>query len=93
MPWWGFNSRAAWKLLVRMWILNNKTMTVWMTGIVARGIAWFFAVKLGMNSVEATTNAEMIANAIGAVVLVGFSIYSSLKGRKKLADAPRTYVR
>jgi len=72
-----------------MFWMDNKTMTIWLTGIVARGIAWFMAVKMGMNSVEAESNASMLANAVGAVILVGISIYSSLKGRKTLADLPR----
>jgi len=69
--------------------MDNKTLITWLTGIVARGVAWFFAVKLGMETVQAESNASMIANAVGALVLAGISIYSSLKGRKTLVDLPR----
>ena len=66
---------------------DKQQLTKWLAGILARGIAWFFAVKLGLAATEAATNAQTAAEAIASIALVAISIWSSLRGRKKLLAA------
>lgn len=68
--------------------MDRKQLIVWIGGIVARGIAWFLAVKLGMDAAESDSLGQTIAEALGALTLAGLSIYSSVKGRKKLLTTP-----
>ena len=65
--------------------MNKKQVVKWLVGIAARGLTWVFAAKLGMEAFEAESNAAAIAELLGAAVLVGISMYTSVKGRKKLA--------
>ena len=67
--------------------MNKTQLLKWLVPIVARGLAWIFAVKLGMAAAEADTAAVASAEALGALVLVGVSVYTSVKGRKKLLAA------
>ncbi len=84
MPWWGFNAFAAWKLLVRMWLVDKKQVIAWLVPIVARGIAWILSAKLGMTAAESTDAATQAGAAIGSLALIALSVYSSVKGRKAL---------
>lgn len=84
---WGFDSLAAWKIFIRMWIMDKKMVIKWLVPVVARGIAWFLAVKLGMEAVESEAVSTQIGDALGALALAGVSIYTSVSGRKKLLEA------
>ena len=66
--------------------MDRKELIKWLVGIVARGIAWFLAVKLGMDAAESSEAGTAIAQALGSLALVGISIYTSVKGRKALAE-------
>ena len=68
--------------------MDKAQLAKWIVAIAARGIAWFFAVKLGMSAAQANLDAAAIAEAVGALVLAGISVYSSVKGRKALAKQP-----
>ena len=78
----------SWRLIVKAWLTDNKQVIAWLTGILARGIAWILAAKLGMDATESGTTATGVAEAVTALVLAGVSIYSSVKGRKKLQAEP-----
>lgn len=69
---------------MKAWITDNKQTIAWLTAIVGRGIAWILAAKLGLDATESGATGLGIAEALGALVLGGVSIYTSLKGRKKL---------
>jgi len=64
--------------------MDHKRFIAWLVPIVIRGIAWVLAAKLGFAAVESQSLATQIGNALGALALVGVSIYTSVKGRKKL---------
>ena len=64
--------------------MDKKTLIGWLVRIVAHGLAWVFAAKLGMDAAQADADAATAAEAIGALVLVGWSIYDSMKHRKSL---------
>lgn len=64
--------------------MDKKQIIAWLLPIAARLIAGYLTVKLGMDAAEADSHAGAIANAAGALVLAGVSIYTSVKGRKKL---------
>lgn len=85
-PWWVFHSWTLWKLLVRSYLVDAKQMMKWAVGAVARGITWILAGWLGMEAIAAETNGLMLAEALGAIVLVGISVYNSVKGRKTLQN-------
>ena len=68
--------------------MNRKELIQWLTGILARGMAWFFAVKLGLAAAEAHSAATTAAEALAAVALAAISIHSSIKGRKTLLNQP-----
>lgn len=76
-----------WKLIGKAWIVDKKKLMQWVITAAARGIAWFLAVKLGVESVQAGHLGTSVAEALGALVLAGLSIYSSIKGRRKLLEA------
>ncbi len=65
---------------------DKQQLTKWLAGILARGIAWFFAVKLGLAASQASTNAQTAAEALASLALVAVSVWSSLRGRKKLLE-------
>jgi hypothetical protein len=56
----------------------------WVIPVIVRGVAWFFAVKLGLESKEAEGLAGQIGSVLAAGAIAGVSVYTSLKGRKKL---------
>jgi phosphotransferase system glucose/maltose/N-acetylglucosamine-specific IIC component len=64
--------------------VDKKQLIKWLIPIIARGLAWFFAVKLGLAAAQAESEAAAAAQAIGALVLAVVSVYTSVKGRKKL---------
>jgi hypothetical protein len=63
---------------------KKEIIMQWLVPVVVRGLAWFFAVKLGIEAAKAETLAGSAGQAIGALALVGVSVYTSLKGRDKL---------
>lgn len=67
--------------------MDKKQLMKWLGGIAGRGIAWFFAVKLGVEASQASSWGAAAGQAIGSLILVGLSVYSSVKGRKKLLAA------
>ncbi len=67
-------------------VTDKKQLTQWLAGILARGLAWFFAVKLGLAAAEASTTAQTAAEAIASLGLLAVSVWSSLRGRKKLIE-------
>ncbi len=56
----------------------------WVLPILARGVAWILAAKLGMEAAQANSAALQAVEALGALVLVAVSVYTSVKGRKTL---------
>ncbi len=64
--------------------MDSKQVIAWLVPIVARGIAWILAAKLGFTAAESQNLATQIGAALGSLALVGVSIYTSVKGRKKL---------
>lgn len=71
--------------------MSAKQVMAWVIPVIIRGIAWVLAAKLGFEASEADTLAGQAGPAIGALCLVGVSIYTSIKGRKKLLEAPAPY--
>lgn len=72
--------------------MDNKQVIQWITAAAARGIAWVLAGKLGLAAAQADELSLTIAAALAALAVAGFSIYSSVKGRKTLllTDPPRS---
>ncbi|HUT60766.1 MAG TPA: hypothetical protein VNA25_23215 [Phycisphaerae bacterium] len=64
--------------------MDKKHVIAWLIPIVVRGIAWVLAAKLGLAAAESQDLATQIGGALGALVLAGGSIYSSVRGRKVL---------
>lgn len=67
--------------------MDKKQIIAWCVGILARGLAWVFAAKLGWDATTSAASAQTAAEALGALVLVCVSVYSSVKGRKALLVA------
>jgi len=64
--------------------MDSKKTIEWITAAVGRGIAWVLAAKAGLAAAEAREHGATLAGALVALALVGVSIYTSIKGRKKL---------
>ena len=64
--------------------MDKKQLIAWLVPIIVRGVAWILAARLGFEAAEAQDLATQIGSALGALALVGVSIYTSVKGRKKL---------
>jgi hypothetical protein len=64
--------------------VDKKQLIAWLVPILARGLAWVFAAWLGVEAVKASDLGGQAANAFGALAIVGFSVWTSLAGRKKL---------
>ncbi|KKM65420.1 hypothetical protein LCGC14_1491430 [marine sediment metagenome] len=64
--------------------MDTKQIVKWLIPVIARGLAWVLAAKLGLDAAQVKLDAATAAEALGALALVGMSIYSSLKGRKDL---------
>lgn len=73
--------------------MDKKTLIWWGVKAAARGLAWIGAAWLGMEAAVAESQGLAAAEALGALALVVISVITSLKGRTKLADSPRTYKR
>ena len=69
---------------MKAWIADHKQVVKWIVAAGARGIAWALAAWLGMSATESGTTAQGIAEAVGALVVAGVSIYTSYRGRKAL---------
>lgn len=71
--------------------MDKKQVIRWLVTIIARGLAWILAAKLGLEAAQAQNEATAAAEAVGALILVAISVYSSVKGRKKLlaSEPPR----
>jgi len=68
--------------------VDKNVMIQWGVAAIARGLAWVLAAKLGWDAAQAESTAAQAAQAIGALVIVGLSIYTSLKGRQKVLMTP-----
>ena len=64
--------------------MDIKTIVGWIVPVVIRGLSWIFAAKLGLDAAVSKDLATSGAEAIGALVLVGWSVYTSVKERKAL---------
>lgn len=64
--------------------MDNKTVILWVVGIVARGVAWVLAAKLGLDAVQSTSLAAQVGEGLGALLMAAVAIYSSVSGRKAL---------
>jgi len=71
--------------------MDKKKVVEWITAAVVRGIVWVLAAKAGLEAAEAEDLGTQAGTALVALVVAGISIYSSVKGRKKLlaAEPPR----
>lgn len=75
---------------MKAWLTNNTQVVKWIVAAIARGIAWALVGWLGMSATESGTTAQGIAEALGALVVAGVSIYTSYTGRKALkAEFPK----
>ena len=73
--------------------MDAKQVLRWLVPILARGLAWILAAKLGVEAAEADSLGVQSAEAIAAVVLVAMSLWTSVKGRQKLLYADPTLPR
>ena len=64
--------------------MDAKQWVAWLMPVLVRGLAWILAAKLGMEAAEADDLATQAGTALGALALIGVSIWTSLAGRKKL---------
>ena len=64
--------------------MDAKQWVAWLLPVLVRGLAWILAAKLGMEAAEAEDLATQAGAALGAFTLIGVSIWTSLRGRKKL---------
>jgi len=67
--------------------MDRKQLIKWLIPILARGLAWILAAKLGIEAADAQSQAATAAEALGALVLVGLSVWTSIRGRQKLQAA------
>lgn len=68
--------------------MNKSIVIKWIVAAITRGTAWGLAGWLGMEATQAGETSGQIGNAVAALILAGLSIYTSLKGRKKLLETP-----
>ena len=68
--------------------MDHRQLIRWLIPVIARGVAWILAAWLGLEASEAQGSALQAAGALGALALVGVSVYTSVKGRKKLLAMP-----
>ena len=66
--------------------MDNKQVIAWLVAVVARGLAWAGAAWLGLSAAESQDAGQQAAEGLAALALVGVSIYTSIKGRQKLAE-------
>lgn len=68
--------------------MSRKTAIAWFVRIVAHGLAWVLAAKLGQDAAAADANAAAAAQALGSLLLVAASAWDSYRHRQKLLQAP-----
>ena len=68
--------------------MDRKQLIKWLIPVVARGLAWILAARLGLEAADAQSQAAAAAEALGALALVAVSVYTSVTGRKKLLAQP-----
>jgi hypothetical protein len=68
--------------------MDNAKVIQWIATAAARGIAWFLAGKLGLEAAQSNELGTALAEALGALVIVSVSIYTSVKARKVLLATP-----
>jgi len=73
---------------MKAWLIDNQQVVKWIVAAAARGIAWALVGYLGMSVAESGATAQGIAEAVGALVVAGVSIYTSYTGRKALKAEP-----
>jgi len=67
----------------------DKAQTIkWLSASVIRGVAWALAAWFGMSATASNETSTMITDSVIGLVLAGVSIYTSIKGRKKLLSTP-----
>ena len=64
--------------------MSRQLLFNWLLAAVARGIAWFIAVKLGGPALEADTFAHAAASALGAILIAACALYDSIRSRHQL---------
>ena len=62
----------------------DKQTILWIVTATLRLLAGAVAGKLGWDAATQATNVQTAAEAVTALVLVGISIYTSIKARQKL---------
>lgn len=67
--------------------MDNKVIIGWIVTASVRGAAWLLAGKLGLEAAQSQSIAEQIGFAVGALITIGVSIYSSVKARKTLRES------
>ena len=67
--------------------MDKQTVLKWVIAAVARGIAWLLAAKLGMEAAQAEDLASQSAGMLVALAVIGITVYTSTRGRKKLLTA------
>jgi hypothetical protein len=65
--------------------MERATIIKWIAAAVARGIAWFLAGKLGLEAAQSDQLGSAAAEALAALAVAGIAIYTSVKGRGRLA--------
>lgn len=68
--------------------MDKKQLITWVAGVVAKGIAWFLSVKLGLGAAESDSYAAMFGQGLAAIAIAGVSTYVSVRERKKLLVTP-----
>ena len=68
--------------------MDKKQLILWLAGIVARGVAWILAAKLGMEASEASSTGTAVGEALGALAIASVSIWYSVRDRKKILATP-----
>ena len=68
--------------------MDKQTLLKWIVAAIARGIAWLLAAKLGMEAAQAEDLASQAAGLLVALAVVGLTVYTSTRGRKKLLATP-----
>ena len=63
--------------------MQGKVLS-WGKWIVAHGVAWALASKLGFEAVKADTLGAQVAEAVIALGLIAWSIYDSYRGRQNV---------
>lgn len=68
--------------------MDYSQVISWLVSILVRGLAWVFAAYLGVQATQAQSLATQAGTALGALALVGVSVYTSVKSRQNLLMTP-----